>query len=397
MRSFLALGYTGLAALLQYPLRSAATIGCVVAILLPYTAGLGLSKGVQEQAEDAVRFGADLYVTGEQFGKEVPIPTARAAKIKKIDGVTEVVPRIVARVFPGTRHEEAVLVGMPPEHFPTGVTCVEGKLPGTSNMNELVLGTELARRLDKQVGDRIRPFYHSAQGDRLSIVVGIFRSDVAIWQSNLMLSSFKTAAAICNQEGLATDLLVYCRPGYQASVRAEILRADPLPVPGSEGRVTLKVTTREDLQALLPQGLLHREGIFNLHFLVAFAVGILTILVTSGFGTSERRREIGILKATGWQTDEVLYRGLVESFLLSVAGAALSVILAFVWLRLFNGYWIASVFLAGVDVRPDFPVPFRLTPVPVLLSFLVAAVLVMTGTLYSTWRAATVSPREAMR
>jgi ABC-type antimicrobial peptide transport system permease subunit len=227
--------------------------------------------------------------------------------------------------------------------------------------------------------------------------VGIFKSDVPIWEANLVLTSFETASAVCNEEGLATDLLVSCRPGYQASVLAAILREAPLPSEGAGARTALKVTSREDLQALLPRGLLHREGIFDLIFLVALAVGILTILVTAGVGTSERRREIGILKATGWQTDEVLFRSLVETFLLSMSGGSLAVILAFLWLRVFNGWWIASIFLAGVDVRPGFPVPFRLTPVPVLLAFLIAAILVMTGTLYSTWRAAVVPPREAMR
>jgi ABC-type lipoprotein release transport system permease subunit len=397
MRYFLALAHTGLVAMLQYRLRSLATVGCVLALLLPYVTGLGLSQGLQEQAEKAVRFGADLYVTGEQFGREVPIPVAQAGEVQEVDGVTAVVPRIVARVVLGKEREEAVLVGMPLAHFPAGVTCIDGQLPKAGNLNELVLGTELARRLNLHVGSLIPPFYHSAQGDRLSRVVGVFKSDVALWQSNLMLTSFETAEAICNQQGLATDLLVYCRPNYQASVRAAILRLRPLPSPGGKAGLALKVTTREDLRALLPRGLLDREGIFDLHFLVAFAVGILTILVTSGVGTPERRREIGILKATGWQTDEILFRSLVESFLLSLAGAALAILLAFLWLRIFNGYWIASIFLAGVDVQPGFPVPFRLTPVPALLAFVVATVLVMTGTLFSTWRAAIVPPREAMR
>jgi len=62
-----------------------------------------------------------------------------------------------------------------------------------------------------------------------------------------------------------------------------------------------------------------------------------------------------------------------------------------------NGYWLASIFMAGVGVRPGFQVPFQLTPIPVLLAFVVALVLVLTGTLYSTWRAAIAQPREAMR
>src|SRR5204862_7101018 len=67
------------------------------------------------------------------------------------------------------------------------------------------------------------------------------------------------------------------------------------------------------------------------------------------------------------------------------------------WLRLFGGYGIASFFLSGAGTPPDFAVPFRLTPIPALLAFVLAFVIVLSGTLYSAWRAAAVPPREAMR
>src|SRR4030095_16962462 len=123
-----------------------------------------------------------------------------------------------------------------------------------------------------------------------------------------------------------------------------------------------RVTAREDLLALLPRGLLHREGVFNLHFVLAFVVGILVLLVTSGFGLSERRREIGILKATGWQTDEILLRGVVECVCLCLAGACVALLLSWGCLHFFNAYGIAAFFLAGVGTAPDFPVPYRLAP-----------------------------------
>ncbi len=397
MRYFLDIAQTGLVALLLHPLRSLVTTTAVVVLLVPYLAGLGLSKGIQQEAESAVRFGADLYVTGSQFGRNVPVPLTVVEKIRQIDGVTEVVPRIVGGLVLGKDRENAVLVGIPVEKFPAGITCVAGRLPQQSPLNELVVGSELARRLRLTIDSMIPPFYHNKHGERLSRVVGLFRSEVSLWQAHLIFTTLETAAAIFNQEGLATDLLVYCRPGSQAQVSGTILRTLSWSPPGTAGNVRPKVTAREDLQALLPSGLLHREGIFNLHFVLAFAVGIAVVLVTSGLGLSERRREIGILKATGWQTDEILLRGLVESFLLSLAGASVAVLLAFLWLRGFNGYGIASVFLAGVDRAPGFPVPFRLTPIPVLLALVISFAVVMSGTLYSTWRAATVAPIAAMR
>jgi len=52
---------------------------------------------MQEQAEISVRFGADLYVTARQFGRNVPIPMSAAEEIRRIPGVLEVVPRIADR------------------------------------------------------------------------------------------------------------------------------------------------------------------------------------------------------------------------------------------------------------------------------------------------------------
>ncbi len=395
MRRYLAIARTGLTALLLHPQRGLVTVACLVAVLLPYLAGLGISRGVQDDAEAAVHYGADLYVTGAEFGRPVPVPLAVADEVRAIPGVVSVVPRIVGRVELGSERLGAVLVGVPLEDFPPGLECVEGRLYQGGSRNELVLGSELARRLRLGVGALLPPFYHSRSGERVSEVVGVFRSDVSLWQARLIVTSFATAAHIFDQPGLATDLLVRCRPGYQDEVRRAILRQSTPDRPGAATRV--RVVAREDLAVLLPQGLRHREGVFTLLFVLAFAVGILVILVTSGFGLAERRREVGILKATGWQTDEVLLRSLVESVLLSLAGAALAVVLAVGWLRGLNGYGIAGVFLTGVGRAPDFRVPFRLTPVPVLLAFLVALVVVLSGSLYSTWRAAVAPPREAMR
>jgi ABC-type lipoprotein release transport system permease subunit len=395
MRTFLEIARTGLTALLLYPQRSLVTTACLVAVLLPYLVGLGLSRGVQDDAEAAVRFGADLYVSGEQFGRPVPVPLAAAAEVRKIPGVDAVVPRIVGRVELGKDRVSAVVVGVPLEDFPPGLECVKGRLYGGSRRNELVVGSDLARRLHLDVGSLLPPFYHNHSGERVSEVVGIFRSDVSVWQARLIVTSFETAGHLFDQPDLATDLVVRCRPGYEEDVRRAVVRGVVLTVPGGTARP--RVVGRADLAALLPQGPAHREGVFTVLFVLAFAVAILVILVTSGFGLAERRREIGILKATGWQTDELLLRSLVESFLLSLAGASLAVVLAFVWLKALNGYWIAGVFLAGVERAPGFRVPFRLTPVPALLAFLIAFVVVMSGSLYSTWRAATAPPREAMR
>ena len=397
MSSFLAVANTGLSSVLRHPVRSVVTTCGIIAVLVPYLAGLGLSNGIRLEAEQSIARGADLYVSATQFGRSVPLPLSLISTVEKIDGVTAVVPRIVARVVLGKDRVEAVLVGIPKQRLGSEIDCVQGRLYDDAQPNEFVIGSQLANRLQLKVGSVLLPFYHNSSGDRVSKVVGIFESGAPLWQANTMLTSLQTASAIFDQPLHATSLLVYCRPGYQTEVRSAVLRSLAPPLDKTRNAIHFEVVGRDDLSAVIPRGLLHREGIFNLHFLLAFSVAVMVVLVCSGFGLSERRREVGILKALGWQTDEIIVRSLVECVLLSIGGTAISIVLAYGWLKGLNGYWIASVFISGLDAAPNFEVPFRLYPVPVLLTFIVSLVVVMCGTLYSTWRAATVSPREAMR
>ena len=389
---------TGLAAVFLHPLRSVVSFLALVTVLLPYLVGLALSQGVQAEAEASVSFGADLYVGGLQFGRPVPIPLSAADKNRRLDGVTAVVPRIVGAVGMGSEHIPTVLVGVPPEHAAAWSDCIDGNLPRTRSLNELVVGTSLAHQLNLKIGSMLYPFYRNdRKGAHTSRVVGVFKPDAPLWQAKLILTTFDTAADIFDQRETATDLLVWCRPESLSDVRRAIERELSFASAPKGDPIRPRVTGRDDLLALLPRGLLHREGIFNLHYLLAFTIGILVLLVASGIGLGERRREIGILKATGWQTDEILLRGLIESLSLSLAGACVALLLSWVWLRLLNGYGIAGLFLDGASLKPDFPVPFRLTPVPFVLAFVLSFVIVLTGTLYSSWRAAVTPPREAMR
>lgn len=396
MRKTLEIGRSSLDCLVLQPLRSVVTVIALMAVLVPWLIGLGISQGLVRQAAESVQGGADLYITGDQFGRSVPVPLAAASRIARIDGVVEVVPRIVGHVTLGTNQERAVLVGMQGRCGRKGTRCVKGRLFRPRGGQELVMGTALARELRLDLGARIPPFYCSSKGERVSTVVGLFKSDASPWQSRLIFTSFRTAADVFDQQDRATDLLVFCRPGYQRQVTWAALRGA---APGANGATGLKlrVTSREQLEAILPRDLSHREGIFNLHFLVAFAIGIPLVLITSGVGLAERRREVGILKAVGWQTDEILLRSVMESLCLSIAAASASIVVTFAWLKAFNGYGIAGVFLPGASAKAAFEVPFQLTPVPALLALIVSVAIVMTGTMVSSWRAAITAPMEAMR
>ena len=398
MGKIAALAGSGLEAAARHRARTAAAAACVVCVLTPFVAGFGIARGLDEQIDASIARGADVHVTGMRFGRPVPVPLAAADLVRAVPGVDDVVPRVVAAIRLGAEHVEAVLVGLPAERFgDVADGLVDGRFPSAAGRNELVIGSQLARRLALKPGAMIPPFYRNEAGERVSTVVGVFRSDLPVWEANVVLTDTETATRICDARAMTSSLLVSCRPEYVDSVREAIVRIDSLAPGDPQGPIRPRVMTRADARAVLPAGALRREGVFHLHFVLAFALAIPLLLVTSGVGLAERRRETGLLKALGWHTDEVLVRGVVESVVIAALGASVAVIAAWAWLTLANGWGVASVFLPGTDASPGFAVPFSLAPVPVLVAFVISFVVTATGTLVSTWRAAAAPPSEAMR
>ena len=394
MRTWRDIAWTGVVAVLIYRRRSAAVLVCLLAVLVPYITAIAISQGVERDAMLSIEYGADLYVSVGRFGQQAPAPVEAIDGLTRIEGVESVTPRIVGAVQVGRESLDAVLVGVPASRLPESTELVDGRWFRDAESPELVLGWRLARRLGLKPGDRIPPLMRSSRGERTPLIVGVFRSSVALWDADLILTSWQAAAAMYDEPGMATELLVECREGYSEAVRREILRRG---LSAERASLRAMVTTRDQLRASLPSELSHREGVFNLHFLLAVAVGSLAITVTSGLGLSQRRREIGVLKATGWQTDEVLMRAAFECLVLSLLGAGLAVLIAVTWLSWFDGRWIAGVYLVGDGGAFDWPPPYAITPLPSLLSVVLALVMTSTGSLYSTWRAAVAPPWLALK
>jgi ABC-type lipoprotein release transport system permease subunit len=393
--AWLEIALTGVTALRLHPWRSIATVGCVVAALCPYLAGLGLCGGLGRQSEQSIEAGADLYVSGVQFGRTVPLPLDAVEKISAMPGVVKAVPRIVGKLSLGDERHPAVVIGLPPQEL-ASASFISGELFHSGEANELVVGSQLAAALSLKVGSLLPPFYRNRKGERVSKVVGIFSPDAPLWQANLVFTSFDTAARLFDQPALATDVLVYCRAGAAEELAPAIRRRIHWDL--AEGsRLDVRVAQRDGARALWTAAVAHRDGVFHLHWMLAVSIGVLAVLVTSGFGGGERRQEVGVLKAIGWRTDEILLRNLVEGLLLTAAGASLAVLAAWFWLAVLNGWAIANLFVPELGWRPQVDVPLGMAPLPVILATLLSWLVVTSGSLYTTWRTAMAPPASAMR
>jgi putative ABC transport system permease protein len=114
--------------------------------------------------------------------------------------------------------------------------------------------------------------------------------------------------------------------------------------------------------------------------LIVGGIGIMNIMLVS---VRERTREIGIRKAVGARGRDILAQFLVESVVLSVAGGAIGVLLAFMT------QVAASLVLPGL--------PILITPWAVLLSVTFSAAIGVFFGVYPARRASRLDPILALR
>lgn len=205
----------------------------------------------------------------------------------------------------------------------------------------------------------------------------------------MIFMSFKDAGELFGKQDVATDIQIHSLPGHNSEIATDlydILQGEPY-----------RLQDKHMIELYFKKGFMLKEGIFSALYIVAFALGVPAILVASGFGLSERKKEIGIMKATGWHTLEVLELISFEQLLISLLGATIAIVLSILWVKGFNGAFIAQFFIAEITMLPKFTLPARFLPLPCLLSFFFAFLLTMVGSVYSSWRASTVSPVASMK
>ena len=352
-------------------------------LLLPLTlllSGVAISEGLKSEALASVRAGANVYCTWDMFGRDAPLPVEKAALLKNISGVIRAVPRIIGRVRLGG--ELAIVVGVPLAQLKAQPIVVEGTLPQRDA--EVLIGHELARSLGLTPGMQI-----ALEGEtiRLFTISGVVASTSSLWSAKTIVCDLKEAAIVFNEHEHVSDVCLYTRPGYDALVAETVERIDP----------RYRVQTQALVSGYVMRGMTVREGVFTVLFALALGLAIPSFAIMTFLGHTPRRREIGLLKAEGWRTVDVLEMVGFENLIVSLLVAVGSLLLAMFWVRILRAPLIAPFFLADLPAFPDMNIPASFSPIPPLLALMFSLVVTMTGSIYATWRTAITRPVEVLR
>jgi ABC-type lipoprotein release transport system permease subunit len=113
--------------------------------------------------------------------------------------------------------------------------------------------------------------------------------------------------------------------------------------------------------------------------------------------SAEERQEIGILKAIGWETSDVLELKLWEGLAVSLSSLLLGLALAFAHVFYLGAPLLAPILKGWSVLFPDFRPPPEVNPYQVAVVAFFTVFPYVASTVVPCWRAAITDPDAVMR
>ena len=377
MRAFLErqkylIDYT-LAALLRRKTRNLGLLLIYTLLVFLFSSVLLLSQGLRREAATLLQDAPEVIVQRLVAGRHDLAPAAWLDRLRQIRGVSAVQGRLWGYYFDPAVKANYTLMAAPERQLAA---------------DEIVIGAALARVRQIGVGDYLG--LRAANGQPMPLkITGVLDSASELLNADLLLLSeagYRTLFAI--PPDVYTDVALTVRNPREARTVAEKIT---LALPDS--RPILRAEILRTYDAVFNW----REGLAFLT-LGALLLAFMILAWDKAAGLSaEEKREIGILKAIGWETGDILRMKLWEGALLSLTAFLAGYTLA--WHQVFHlgAALFAPVLKGWAVLYPD----LQLTPavdVQLILVLLAVSVLpYIVATLIPIWRTATADPDAVMR
>ena len=355
------------------PARSLLTVIGVALAVGSFITLYGLSRSVQENVQQSFEErGTDLTVRrrgiAEPFGGN--ISEAVIAEIAKIPGVEAVSGQLLS--FAATDNDDHVLAfgwGAGSFYWPEA-PLLEGRIPGPGERKVALLGKDIARTLNKHVGDDIVLI-----GEKFRII-GITNYSSIINRNAVLLE-----LADLQEVTFRTGAVTYISVRLQHPVTQE-----------ESDRVSHAIEALGDLSVTKSENVMRNDSLIGLLNAVAASMawvalfmGVLMVLNTLLMAVLERTREIGILSAIGWSKQRIMGALVIEGFLLSTLGSAAGILIGMA-----GAHLLSTVPAIGryVAVKPTIGL--------IVTTALAAIVLGILGSFYPAFVATRQSPAAAL-
>jgi ABC-type lipoprotein release transport system permease subunit len=365
-----------------------------IVIILAYTlnvfifsSAIFLSESLKEEAVELLGYSPELIVQRMRGGRHELVPLQYGEEIKQIRGVTAVTPRYWGYHYDPPVNSNYTFLGadqLPPEVL----KMVEGSFFGEEGKNLCVIGQGVADTRFVEVEDLIPVL--GADGKLHALrVAGIFTAKSNILTNDLVILKTDDLKKIfLIPDDMATDLVVKIKNVREVSTIARKIQEiipDSRPIEKSQIIKTY-------------------EAIFSWRgaLMVAIFFGAITAFTILAWdkasGLSEQeRKEIGILKAIGWEISDIIELKFWEGLIISSMAFLPGIIAAHAHIYLLGGMFFLPLMNGWSIIFPEINLVPQIELYHLIVIIFLTVIPYITATLIPSWKVAITDPDMIMR
>ena len=376
-----------LTSLLRHKGKTLAATSAFTLVVFLWGSVIMLGQGLKDEARAVLDGTPQLIVQRISGGRQITVPAHYGRTIAALRGVVAVKPRYWGYYYDPPTASNYTVLGA--DVFPDAqMTLAEGRFYRDDESRRCVIGLGVAAARFAGTDDII-PMKRADGGLFAPRVTGVFSADSALLTNDLIVLATDDVRGLFDiPDGHCTDLVVDVGNDRETdTIALKIQEALPDARPLSKERILATYDAVFDWRAGV-SGMM--VGLCTLCFLILAwdkATGL----------SQEQRRVIGVLKACGWRTGEVMVLKFWEGAAVSLTAFLAGLALAWAHLLWFDGALFAGVMKGWSVLLPTFTVRPRLDLFQFLLLLSLTVAPYVAATLIPSWRAAATDPMTALR
>ncbi len=331
------------------------------------------TQAIKKEAAILLKEAPEMIIQRSIAGRHEQIPTAYLAGIRQIRGITSAASRLWGYYYDPIVGANYTL--MVPEAYEYG--------PGS-----VVIGEGISRIRLVYPGDDME-FRTSDGSQKVLQIKKVLPAESELVSSDLMLVSeddFRQLFGISGES--ATDLAVRVRnPRELATIALKISELFP----------DTRIIMREEILRTY-ESIFNWRGGMMIFILTGALLAFLIFAWDKAAGLSqEEKREIGILKAIGWETSDIILMKFWEGLVISLSAFAAGIICAYVHVFFTNSALFEPTLKGWAILYPVFKLTPFIDPSQVATLLFLTVVPYTVATIIPSWAAATIDPDTVMR
>lgn len=361
-----------LASLLRRKGKNGALLTVYTLVVFLLASVMFFTAALRQEATLVLKDAPEIIVQRTLLGRYTPIPKEYAETVRTVRGVMKVRDRLWGYYYDSVFLANYTI--MVPEQPPE---------PGN-----IVIGSGISHMRRAFEGDTIS--FTGADGKaRTFTIAGVLPEETRLVSADLILMAEADYRDLSTApEGLATDLVLTVRnPKELRTIAEKITRLLP----------DTRPIIRNEIQRTYDAVFSWRSGIIIV--ILSSAVMAFAIFAwdkASGL-SAEEKKEIGILKAVGWETSDILFMKFWEGMAVSLTAFLVGVSLGYCHVFFTSASLFTPVLKGWSVLYPD----YQLTPFvnfgQIATLFFLTVVPYTVATIVPSWRAATIDPDSVMR